>query len=92
MEDLALCKQVEIYTKGLVYVNKVTVLESCTLRGLHVGFVDVVQGKHVYLIDCLVDSLQANCAFVAEGCNFSSINLNQASECKFKQCTFGPAF
>ena len=90
-EDIAICKQVEIYSRGLVFVNKVTVLESCTLKGLHLGHVDVVQGRHVYLIDCLVDTLSANCALVAEGCNFASVGLNQATQSKFRQCTFGPA-
>ena len=85
-EEVAVCKSIELIAHGLVYLNKLTVIETCTVRGLHIGHLDVVQGKSVYLIDCLVDQLSANCKFFAIGCKIESLQLIKACHTKLQNC------
>jgi hypothetical protein len=45
----------EIYSNGLAFIAKITVNDSCVIRGLHIGHLSVIDSKYVNIIDCQID-------------------------------------
>lgn len=88
-EEIALCKPLELFSLGLVHLSKVTVMDSCTLRGIQIDHVDVIDGKSVLIVDCLIETLtisNSKNSLVCEGSKLTNLHLKNSQAACFTRC------
>jgi hypothetical protein len=77
----------EIYsTEGGVYIKEITINDSCTIRGIHIGRLNC-KSATVKVVNCMIDYLEVESSCVELFSCFVTNKIEAKSKISLSECT-----
>lgn len=80
MEKVVINKQVQMFARSCdIFITQITIQESCIIQGLSIGFLEILKGQKIAIVDCIIDQITISVKCVVERCKI--INLFTKNTC-----------